>query len=124
GVYGLGNVNGLLTVEVDGEQGAWSSTNQWKAEVQKFDADIAPLYSKYTATPVEELVKDADALQTGQRLFKSNCAVCHGSTAKGAQGFPNLTDNDWLYGGAPENIKHTLTYGRQGAMPAWGAVLG
>ncbi|MCB2385852.1 MULTISPECIES: cytochrome-c oxidase, cbb3-type subunit III [Thalassolituus] len=124
GVYGLGNVNGLLTVEVDGEQVAWSSTNQWKAEVQKFDADIAPLYSKYTATPVEELVKDADALQTGQRLFKSNCAVCHGSTAKGAQGFPNLTDNDWLYGGAPENIKHTLTYGRQGAMPAWGAVLG
>ena len=124
GVYGLGNVNGLLTVEVDGEQVAWSSTNQWKAEVQKFDADIAPLYAKYTATPVEELAKDADALQTGQRLFKSNCAVCHGSTAKGAQGFPNLTDNDWLYGGAPENIKHTLTYGRQGAMPAWGGVLG
>ena len=42
----------------------------------------------------------------------------------GAQGFPNLTDNDWLWGGTPENIKHTLMYGRQAAMPAWGTTLG
>ena len=124
GVYGLGNFKGFLTVEVDGEQVAWSSTNQWKAEVQAFDKDIAPLYAEYSAIPVEQLIANADALQSGQRLFKSNCSVCHGTNAKGAKGFPNLTDTDWLYGGTPADIKHTLTYGRKGMMPAWGSVLG
>lgn len=124
GVYGLGNMKGLLTVEVDGEQVTWSSTNQWKAEVQAFGKEIAPLYAQYSATPVEELVNNEDALKSGQRLFKSNCSVCHGSDAKGAMGFPNLTDNDWLYGGSPEEIKQTITNGRQGMMVAWQAVLG
>ena len=124
GLYGLGNFNGLLTVEVDGEQVTWTSTNQWKAEVQAFEKEIAPLYAQYSSTPVEQLVSDQKALQTGQRLFKSNCSVCHGSTAKGARGFPNLTDNDWLYGGSPDAIKTTITNGRRGAMPAWGAILG
>lgn len=124
GVYGLGNFKGLLTVEVDGEQVSWSSENQWKAEVQAFDKDIAPLYAEYSAVPVEQLIANEDALQSGQRLFKSNCSVCHGTNAKGALGFPNLTDEDWLYGGSPEAIKHTLTYGRKGIMPAWAASLG
>jgi len=124
GMYGLGNFKGIVTVTVDGEEVAWSSSNQWKAEVQAFDKEIAPLYAKYSSTPVEELVKNDEALQTGQRLFKSNCSVCHGSNAKGALGFPNLTDNDWLYGGNPQQLTMTITNGRQGAMPAWGAVLG
>ncbi|MAS23804.1 MAG: cytochrome-c oxidase, cbb3-type subunit III [Oceanospirillaceae bacterium] len=124
GVYGFGNFNGLLTVEVDGEPVTWTAQNQWKAEVQAFDKTIAPLYEEYAATPVTELIHNEEALQSGQRLFKSNCSVCHGSNAKGAQGFPNLTDTDWLYGGSPEQIKQTITMGRQGAMPAWGAVLG
>jgi len=124
GVYGYGNFKGFLTVEVDGEQVTWTSTNQWKNEVQQFEKTIAPLYEEYSATPVTELIHNEEALQSGQRLFKSNCSVCHGSNAKGAQGFPNLTDNDWLYGGTPENIQQTITMGRQGAMPAWGAVLG
>ncbi|MDK2777619.1 MAG: cytochrome-c oxidase, cbb3-type subunit III [Pseudomonadota bacterium] len=124
GAYGFGNFNGLFTVTVDGEEVTWTSTNQWKAEVQAFDQEIAPLYAKYSATPVADLIHDEEALQSGQRLFKSNCSVCHGSNAKGAQGFPNLTDNDWLYGGAPDTIKQTITHGRQGAMPAWGAVMG
>ena len=60
----------------------------------------------------------------GGRLFASNCSVCHGSDAKGAYGFPNLTDNDWLYGGEPETIKTTIMGGRQAAMPAWRDVIG
>ena len=39
----------------------------------------------------------------GERLFLNNCAACHGSDARGSKGFPNLTDNDWLYGGSLEN---------------------
>ena len=122
--YGLGNFKGFLTVTVDGQEVNWTSTNQWKAEVQAFDKEIAPLYAKYASTPIAELIHNQDAVQTGQRLFKSNCAVCHGSTAKGAQGFPNLTDNDWLYGGEPAQIVQTIANGRQGAMPAWEAILG
>ncbi|MGB1091037.1 MAG: cytochrome-c oxidase, cbb3-type subunit III [Oceanobacter sp.] len=122
--YGLGNYKGFFTVTVDGEEVSWSSTNQWKAEVQAFDAEIAPLYKQYASTPIVDLAKNEEALQTGQRLFKSNCSVCHGTTAKGALGFPNLTDDDWLWGGEPAQIVQTLTNGRRGAMPAWGAILG
>lgn len=124
GAYGLGNFQGLLKLEVDGEKVSWTSTNQWKAEVEAFDKKIAPLYEKYSAIPVEELIHNEEALMSGQRLFKSNCSVCHGTNAKGAKGFPNLADNDWLYGGSPDAIKHTIANGRMGIMPAWSGILG
>jgi cytochrome c oxidase cbb3-type subunit 3 len=50
--------------------------------------------------------------------------VCHGSGAKGAYGFPNLTDDEWLYGGSPEKIKESLNVGRMANMPAWQGILG
>ncbi|CCK75823.1 MAG: cytochrome-c oxidase, cbb3-type subunit III [Oleispira antarctica] len=118
--YGLANMQGFLKVEVNGEQVPWTQTAQWQNEVEQFDAKIAPLYAEYAATPIVELIKNEEALKTGQRIFASNCSVCHGSGAKGSQGFPNLTDNDWLYGGTPEDIVKTLTYGRQAMMPAKG----
>ena len=60
---------------------------------------------------VKELNGNQKALMAGERLFLQNCAVCHGSTAQGAAGYPNLTDNDWLHGGEPENILLTLHNG-------------
>ena len=65
-----------------------------------------------------------NALKVGSRLFLQNCAVCHGSNAKGAPGYPNLTDNDWLYGGKAGNILTTLHNGRVGGMAAWRDQLG
>jgi hypothetical protein len=56
----------------------------------------------------------------GQRLFLTYCAQCHGSDAKGAKGFPNLTDSDWLFGGTPEQIKESIIKGRDAMMPAKG----
>jgi cytochrome c oxidase cbb3-type subunit 3 len=53
----------------------------------------------------------------GQRLYLTYCYQCHGSDARGAKGFPNLTDNDWLYGGSPEAIETTILNGRVGVMP-------
>jgi cytochrome c oxidase cbb3-type subunit 3 len=50
--------------------------------------------------------------------------MCHGSDARGAQGFPNLTDDAWLYGGSFETVLDSITDGRQGFMPPLGAVLG
>lgn len=68
---------------------------------------------------VEKLANDPEALKIGGRLFLQNCALCHGSNAKGALGYPNLTDNDWLYGGEADNILITLHNGRIGGMAAW-----
>jgi cytochrome c oxidase cbb3-type subunit 3 len=60
----------------------------------------------------------------GERLFMNNCAQCHASDARGNKGIPNLTDNDWLYGGLPATIKETITNGRMGAMPVMAAAVG
>ncbi|KZY76612.1 cytochrome C oxidase Cbb3, partial [Oleiphilus sp. HI0068] len=107
----LGNFQGFL---------GWSSTGQWEAEVAEADEKYTPIFKAYAAKPIEELAKDAEAMKVGQRLFANNCSVCHGSTGRGALGFPNLTDHDWLYGGSPDAIKTTLLYGRNGQMPAKG----
>jgi cytochrome c oxidase cbb3-type subunit 3 len=79
-----------------------------------------PIFAAYAETPVEQLAMNQDAMQVGKRLYIQNCAQCHGSDARGQRGgFPNLTDNDWLYGGSGDKIKETLIKGRMGAMPGW-----
>ena len=60
----------------------------------------------------------------GQRIFANNCAQCHASDAGGAVGFPNLTDDDWNWGGQHSDIVTTLTNGRMGVMPAFAPALG
>jgi len=102
-----------------------------KTNVQEYDAEVLaakikyePLYAKYAAIDIPTLSKNEAAMRTGGRLFANNCAICHGSDARGARGFPNLTDNDWLYGGQPNQIKTTILNGRHGNMPAWESILG
>lgn len=102
----------------------WTSHGQWDAEVAKGNEQVAPIYAKFTGMPVEEVAKDPQAMAIGDRLFMNNCAQCHGSDARGSKGFPNLADNDWLWGGAPETIKETLVNGRQGMMPPMAAAVG
>ncbi|WP_375054856.1 cytochrome-c oxidase, cbb3-type subunit III [Zobellella sp. DQSA1] len=77
-----------------------------------------------TYRAIADIAQDANAIKVGQRLFLQNCAQCHGSDARGARGFPNLTNNDWLWGGSPEQIKTTIMHGRQGVMAAWSDMLG
>lgn len=72
---------------------------------------------KLLAPFVDKLAADPEAQKIGNRLFLQNCALCHGTNAKGTTGYPDLTDNDWLYGGEAENILLTIHNGRQGAMP-------
>ncbi|MGL4315632.1 MAG: c-type cytochrome, partial [Pseudomonas sp.] len=76
------------------------------------------------AMPVEAVAQDEQALKMGGRLFASNCSVCHGSDAKGAYGFPNLTDREWRWGGDAVTIKTTILGGRHGEMPAHGPMIG
>ncbi|PWB29703.1 cytochrome-c oxidase, cbb3-type subunit III [Pseudomonas sp. SDI] len=117
---GLGNWKGILP----GYQDGWTGVNEWQKEMDKADAKFGPIFAKFAAMPVEEVAKDPQALKMGGRLFASNCAVCHGSDAKGAYGFPNLTDKDWRWGGEPETIKASIMGGRHGVMPAWAEVIG
>ena len=117
---GLGNWKGILP----GYENGWTGVNEWQKEMDKADARFGPIFAKYAAMPVEEVAKDPQALKMGGRLFASNCSVCHGSDAKGAYGFPNLTDKDWRWGGEPETIKASIMNGRHGVMPAWAEVIG
>ncbi|RTZ16860.1 cytochrome-c oxidase, cbb3-type subunit III [Vibrio aquaticus] len=73
---------------------------------------------------IPEIAADNEAVKVGQRLFLQNCSQCHGSDARGLKGFPNLTDDAWLYGGEPEAIVTTVMQGRIGQMPGWKDALG
>ncbi|QRM20539.1 cytochrome-c oxidase, cbb3-type subunit III [Dechloromonas sp. TW-R-39-2] len=105
---GLGNFKGML---------GWTAVGQHKAEVAKVDAAVKPLFDKYLAMDVKAVAADKQAMEMGKRLFLTYCMQCHGADARGAKGFPNLTDSDWLYGGEPEQIKQTIADGRMGVMP-------
>jgi len=102
----------------------WSSAAEHADEVKLAEQELAPLYARFTGTPPEQLVADVQAMGIGERLFLNNCAQCHGSDARGSKGFPNLTDTDWLHGGAPEKIRETITRGRVGQMPPMAAAVG
>lgn len=102
----------------------WSQAGQYDAEVAKGNKDVAPLYERFNGMKPEEVAADPKAMAIGERIFMNNCAQCHGSDARGSKGFPNLTDGDWLHGGAPENIKETLIKGRIGNMPPMAAAVG
>ncbi|MCK5001610.1 MAG: cytochrome-c oxidase, cbb3-type subunit III [Gammaproteobacteria bacterium] len=112
---GLGSYKGIL---------GWSSVGEYEAEVAVADAKFDPLYEKFLGEDLTVLAASDNAMRTGERLYVNYCSVCHGSDARGAKGFPNLRDNDWLYGDDPETIKATIMHGRTGAMPAWQDALG
>ena len=102
----------------------WSQAGQYDAEVAKANKDVEPIYARFNGMKPEEVAADPKAIAIGERIFMNNCAQCHGSDARGSKGFPNLTDGDWLHGGAPENIKETLIKGRIGNMPPMAAAVG
>ena len=123
-VFSLGYLALYPGLGTNAGQFAWTSTGQYDAEVAKANKELEPLYAKFAGMPPEDVAKDPQAMAIGDRLFMNNCAQCHGSDARGSKGFPNLTDNDWLYGGTPDKIKETLLHGRKAAMPGWFDALG
>ncbi len=112
---GLGNFDGA---------GAWSSEDQHQAEVDAHEARFAPLYAELGAIDSDALMGDRRAMQVGRRLFINHCSTCHGVNANGSFGFPNLTDEEWIWGGDYNAIRTTLVQGRVAQMPAWGPALG
>jgi cytochrome c oxidase cbb3-type subunit 3 len=102
----------------------WSSEKQLREEVAAADATLKPLFAKFAGSDLSALAKDPQALALGHSVFANNCTTCHGSDARGAKGFPNLTDSDWIWGGAPDTVLTTIMDGRQAVMPPMGQVLG
>jgi len=112
---GLGNFPGI---------GHWTQVSQLEEAQKAAQEKYGPIFAQYGGVPIDELITDPNAMKMGKRMFINNCAVCHGSQATGSFGFPNLTDEEWIWGGSGEAIQTTITKGRQGTMPAWKDVLG
>ena len=112
---GLGSYAGKLK---------WKSSGEYQQELARAQSDYGPLFARYASQDLKVVAADPQAHAIGERLFLTYCAQCHGSDARGNQGYPNLTDRDWLFGGAPEVIKTTIMQGRSGMMPPMGAALG
>ncbi|WP_018232507.1 cytochrome-c oxidase, cbb3-type subunit III [Thioalkalivibrio thiocyanodenitrificans] len=112
---GLGRFAGFL---------GWTSEGRYDQEVARAESRFGPIFAAYADREVPALAQDHEALQTGQRLFLNYCSTCHGSDARGAPGFPNLTDAQWQWGGSADAIRQTIIDGRQAVMPALGDALG
>jgi cytochrome c oxidase cbb3-type subunit 3 len=112
---GLGNYAGAKR---------WTQEGQHRAQSEKADALLARALAPFENASIETLMQDPDAIRRGRNVFLNNCAGCHGSDGRGAPGFPNLADDDWLWGNAPETVLASIQQGRMGVMPAWAPVLG
>jgi cytochrome c oxidase cbb3-type subunit 3 len=106
-----------------------------QAEIDRFAAANGPIRERLVAAELTEIQNDPELLQfataAGAAVFRTHCSQCHGSGAAGVQaaGYPNLLDDDWLWGGAMEDIHTTVTHGirnttsdeaRYSEMPAFG----
>lgn len=111
----------------------WTSRGQLENELAAEDRRRAPIMRALASTPIDRLPENPQlmtaAVEGGRSAFKVYCAACHGSGAAGAQGYPNLNDDDWLWGGDLQAIERTLVHGirqpghaetRQSMMPAFG----
>ncbi len=103
-------------------------------ELAAVSAAKADLVSKIESSGLEDIRANEDlyrfAVAGGGSLFKVYCSQCHGSGAQGAPGYPNLNDDDWLWGGDLETLYTTIAHGvrneqsddaRVSEMPAYGA---
>ncbi len=104
----------LLSKGTEGLWG-WTSRGQLASEA-KADADRrGPLMAALAATPIEQLPSKPDLMRDakagGRAAFRVNCVQCHGSGAAGSTGYPNLNDDEWLWGGNLKEIEYTITHG-------------
>ena len=104
------------------------------AEIQRYEDANAPIEAKLVAADLNAIATDPELVNytqnAGGAVFRTWCAQCHGSGAAGAVGYPNLLDNDWLWGGTIEDIHATISHGirnttdpdaRYSEMPKFGA---
>jgi len=111
---------------------AWHSRSAVESDLTALKAARGPMVAKLAAAPVADILKDPKLLDfaraQGRVAFGDNCAPCHGAGGGGAKGYPNLNDDDWLWGGKLAAIEQTIRHGarsgdakdHEGNMPAFG----
>ncbi len=113
----------------------YSTRGAVAVEIGRFEARNAEWFERLVSTDLEAIREDADlqrfAVNAGAAVFRAQCSQCHGAGGAGVQagGFPNLNDDEWLWGGTMEDIHQTVLYGIRNAdfpdarwsqMPAFG----
>jgi cytochrome c oxidase cbb3-type subunit III len=111
---GFGNFAGYLQ---------WSSQREHDQRKAAYDATLEATFAPFKNQPIDVLAASPAALKLGRSIFSNTCATCHGSSAQGAIGYPNLGDDIWHWGGSPDRVLQTVLDGREGVMPEWGTVL-
>ena len=126
----LPGMNKVTYVNAEGKEEAWHWNTRAKLlkETQDAAAQQKPYYDKIASLPYDKVTKDPElssfVLSAGKAIFSDNCAPCHQAGGQGKIGhFPNLTDDDWLYGGSFDKISETLNKGRRGYMPPFAEAL-
>jgi cytochrome c oxidase cbb3-type subunit 3 len=126
----IGGVSNITYVNSVGETKthSWNTRALFLEDMNKAVAAQKPYFDKVSAMSYEQIAQDPEMngfiLSSGKALFADNCAPCHQAGGQGKISFfPNLTDDDWLYGGSYDKIHETLVGGRRGYMPAFGEVL-
>jgi cytochrome c oxidase cbb3-type subunit 3 len=122
----------LVTTFTSGVFG-WHSRTAVVEELNALKAQRSGMVDRIAAAPLQDIVADPQLLEfaraQGRAAFVDNCAPCHGSGGGGAKGYPNLDDDDWLWGGKLEEIAQTIRYGERSGddrarpaatMPAFG----
>lgn len=125
----------MITSATEGVLG-WSSRADVRMELDAANAAKGDYIAAIAASSVEEILADDTLRQfataAGSAAFKVNCVQCHGSGAAGSPGYPNLNDDEWLWGGSPEAIRTTIAHGirfdgdddtHYSEMPAYGDML-
>lgn len=111
----------------------WSSRGDYEKAVAAREAELEPIRQALVSTDIHDLPDNSallnEAIQGGRSAFKVHCVQCHGAGAAGSKGYPNLNDDEWLWGGDMEAIEYTLVHGirnpdhaetRFSQMPAFG----
>jgi len=110
----------------------WHARSAVAIDLAALQAQRGPMMAKLGSASLQQIESTPQLLDfaraLGGRAFADNCAPCHGSGGGGAKGYPNLTDDDWLWGGTLAEIQQTITHGarsgddqgHQGSMPAFG----
>lgn len=110
----------------------WSSREAVEVDLSALKDMRSGMTAKLAENSLEDIKQNPElfafARAQGKAAFGDNCAPCHGAGGGGAKGYPNLNDDDWLWGGSLAEIEHTIRFGarstddqgHQGSMPAFG----
>jgi cytochrome c oxidase cbb3-type subunit 3 len=124
---GMGNET-YTNAQGQEESWHWNTRAKLLRETQAAAAQQKPWFDKIAGLPYEQVAQDAElnsfVQSAGKALFSDNCAACHQTGGAGKIGsYPNLADDNWIYGGSFDKIHETIAMGRHGYMPPFGEAL-